>query len=199
MKLKDWIVPDEFQSGAFAATQMLRMVKQTSHFWLKQAFALVVPVCVGYLISHVVISVGATGKAPDFKDFISNCLTISSVLAGFIVTLMLFTGKTDGAKSLTIDQAPIYIQKVTYLLFSQCLSLNIYILCMLCCLAWLCMNGLNTPSEILTQVFKLCCGLMTACVVRTLLLPLQIYEVHQFELQGFYDEKLEEYRKSIGE
>lgn len=198
MSFRDWFVPDEIQSGASAASEMFRSITQTSHFWLKQTFAALIPLFLGMLISYYIKELFVANYSKDFfKDLVANILTLNTVLAGFIVTLMLFTGKTDGSDSLDIDQAKRYVSKIKYLFFSQALTLGVYILCILSCLSWLLTQGLGLDKKIADIAWVIVCGFLTLGLLRTLLLPLQIYEVHQFELEALLDKKYKEYEDSI--
>ncbi|MOA25924.1 hypothetical protein D3C78_1466800 [compost metagenome] len=114
-----------------------------------------------------------------------------------MVTLMLFTGRTSGTNGLTVEQAPEYVEKITYLLFSQALTLVIHILCILACLAWLAVYSIGASGLPATILFSACTGLMLLSMIRTLLLPFQIYEVHEFELSAMVDEKKREFRATL--
>ncbi|MNR26819.1 hypothetical protein D3C85_1440550 [compost metagenome] len=126
-------------------------------------------------------------------------MTFISVLAGFMVTLMLFTGRSGGAKQLTVDQAPLYVEKITYLLFSQAVTLAVHIVCILGCLAWLIVQSHGDGALMGQWLFVATIGLLLLSMFRTLLLPFQIYEVHHFELTAMVEEKNEEFRKALRE
>ncbi|WP_273228711.1 hypothetical protein [Pseudomonas kuykendallii] len=198
MNLKDWLIPDEIQSGTNATLNMFRTVSRTSNFWKKQLFAAAVPFLIGGGASFLLVpDVSALQDKSQLKDVITNVMTFSSVLAGFIVTLMLFTGRTEGANSLDVDQANNYISKVKYLIFSQIVTLLVYLACIFSCLWWLIVFGLQLKSCYLSMSWHSTAGLLLLSIFRTVLLPLQIYEVHDFELQTLHDEKYAEYQKSL--
>lgn len=200
MKVRDWLLPDEVQSAAAAGSEMLRVVSQTSHFWLKQTIAAVIPLGVGalagYWLSEGVVS---STQLVAIKDIMMGIMTFISVLAGFMVTLMLFTGRSGGAKLLTVDQAPLYVEKITYLLFSQAVTLAVHISCILGCLAWLIVQSHGEGTVLGQWLFVATIGLLLLSMFRTLLLPFQIYEVHHFELMAMIEEKNEEFRKALRE
>lgn len=199
MKLRDLLVPDEIQSAAEAASDMLGVVRQTSHFWLKQAFAAFVPLLLGYALGIWLIDTSTLAKLTAIKDIVAAVLTLASVLAGFMVTLMLFTGRTSGTKVLTADQAPAYVEKIIYLLFSQALTLIVHILCILVCVGWLVVYSVSASSSVTATLFALAAGFLTLSLFRTLLLPFQIYEVHQFELSAMVEEKNRQFMKELEE
>ena len=134
MNLRDWLLPDEVQSAVVAGAEMLRVVTKTSHFWIKQTVAALIPLAggagLGYWLSDGPVT---PTQIVAMKDIMMGIMTFISVLAGFMVTLMLFTGRSGGAKLLSVDQAPLYVEKITYLLFSQAVTLAVHIVCILGC------------------------------------------------------------------
>lgn len=201
MKLKDYLVSDEIQSSLDAGQQMLSIVKQTSYFWLKQAIAIFVPIAFGYLISQCIISIFILNPTQEQLKGLSNAVSSSmatiTVLAGFTVTLMLFTGRTSNTQSLTADTAQTYVDKVTYLLFSQALTLLLHVLSIISCLIWILIQSLQQEQLASPIMLSLTAGLILLSLLRTLLLPLQIYDVHQFELSGMVEEKILEFEASL--
>jgi uncharacterized membrane protein YfcA len=199
MKLRDWLVPDEMQSAASAAHQMLRVVTNTSHFWLKQIFAALVPLLLGGYLGWWLANCMTPDQVKSTKDVITAIMTLVSVLAGFMVTLMLFTGRTSGADTLSVEQASAYVEKITYLLFSQALTLVVHVACVLAGLAWLVAQNVSSDTTVINVLFAVCTGFLSLSLVRTLLLPFQIYEVHHFELAAMVDEKQRAFMASIRE
>lgn len=201
MKLKDYFVSDEIQSALDAGQQMFGVVTQTSYFWLKQAIAILTPILIGYLISQCLInSFILTTTKEQLHSLISavgSSMAVITVLAGFTVTLMLFTGRASSTKSLTADTAQAYVDKVTYLLFSQALTLLLHVISVLACLTWIFIQSLQDDQLASPAVLSLTAGLVLLSLLRTLLLPLQIFDVHQFELRGMVDEKIQEFQESI--
>ncbi|MCT8284113.1 hypothetical protein NYQ43_00015 [Xanthomonas translucens pv. translucens] len=190
MSIKDWLVLDEVQSAASAGTNLLSVASRTSHFWLKQFLGFVVPFAVGASVSLLVVdSIIQPIQAQSLKEVIVGILTFVSVLAGFMVTLMLFTGRTDSAKLLSARQAPAYVDKMTYLLFSQASALAVHITCAGACLVWMLLYGVGAKGYAISWLFHVSFGLLAVAMVKSLLLPLQIYELHRFEFDALLDQK----------
>lgn len=190
MKLRDWVVPDEVQSASAAGASLIHVARQTSHFWLKQAVGIAVPFLLGVLACCLIVSSEAHSTSLGLlRGVMSGVLTFVSVLAGFMVTLMLFTGRMEGAKVLTAKQAPVYVSKVTYLLFSQALTLVFHIAGAAAALAWLLINAVEVDGRVSYVMLVCAFGLLAVSMVRSLLLPLQIYEVHQFEFDALVEMK----------
>ena len=190
MSLRDWLLPDEVQSAAQAAGHMLSVVRETSHFWLKHSVASAVPFAFGTAIAWLLLpsQIDPT-KVGALKDVVTGILTFVAVLAGFMVTLMLFTGRTDGTQSLTVDSAPHYVRKVTYLLFSQALTLGYHIACILMCIGWLIAQSAAVSAAASKWLLLASFGMLALSMFRAMLLPFQIYEVHDFELSAMVSEK----------
>lgn len=201
MNLKDYIVSDEIQSAMDAGHEMLSTVTTTSHFWLKQAVAIFVPILLGAFVSYFLIAAFITEPEPEqlknLSSTVSNGMTVITVLAGFTVTLMLFTGRTSNTKSLTADTAREYSDRVTYLLFSQSLTLVIHVVSIAACLSWSFMQALEQEQLASPIMLSFTGGLVFLSFLRTLLLPLQIYDVHHFELSAMVEEKDKEFEGSL--
>lgn len=195
MKLRDWFVQDEIQSAFQAARHMFRTAKTTSHFWLKHLTGIAIPAAIGISIGIWIISF-EKNSSESLKDIISSILTFACVLTGFIITSMLFTGKVNNGKSLTVDQVPEYKNKITYLLFSQVLSLSIHVTCIALCFSWLCVRVVSPDHAVYQALIVLIFGTVFVSLFRTVLLPFQIYEIHLFELDALHEEKIKEYEDS---
>ncbi|MDO7930607.1 hypothetical protein Q6A26_03310 [Xanthomonas euvesicatoria pv. eucalypti] len=190
MSIKDWLVLDEVQSATSAGTNLVSVASRTSHFWLKQFLGFIVPFATGTAASLLIVdAIIKPSQAQSLKEVIVGILTFVSVLAGFMVTLMLFTGRTDSAKLLSARQAPAYVDKMTYLLFSQASALAVHITCAAVCLIWMLLYGVGAKGDAISWLFHASFGLLAVAMVKSLLLPLQIYELHRFEFDALLDQK----------
>lgn len=190
MSIKDWLVPDEVQSATASGANLLSVATRTSHFWLKQTLGILLPFAMGAAVSRWVVGmVIQPVQLQSLKEVIVGILTFVSVLAGFMVTLMLFTGRTDGAKLLDARKTPAYVDKMTYLLFSQASALAVHIACAAACLAWMLLYGVGAKGPAVIWLFHFNFGLLAVAMAKSLLLPLQIYELHRFEFDALLDQK----------
>lgn len=200
MKLRDWVVPDELQSAAQAGVKLFSAAAQTSHFWIKHAIASAIPFLVGAALAYGFVRLGVRpGSEGAVKDVLTAVLTFSAVLSGFVVTLMLFTGRTDGAGALSIDAAQTYVAKVTYLLFSQAITLIVSLVCGLCCVGWLLINASLAPDAVAKVLFIAVFGFLALSTLRTLVLPFQIYELHNYALENLVAEKHAAFEQELAE
>lgn len=197
MNIKDFFIPDEIQSACASARNMLHGATRTSRFWIKQIFAAAVPVAGGSYLTWILSSPELCLNQETIRSIIFGVMTLSSVLAGFLVTLMLFTGRSPSATALTLDQTENYVGKVKYLLFSQAATLVIHLLVITIAIAWLIAEAAS--SGIILQRVLLSCfaGTLLLSLVRTLLLPFQIYEIHEFELNSLISEKKNKIREQL--
>ena len=198
MALRDWVMPDEVQSASRAGADLISVVSKTSHFWLKHCVALGAPFAVGALAAYAFVRWGMKPQA-NIKDVLAAVLTFSAVIAGFIVTLMLFTGRISGTESLKIDAAREFVAKLTYLLFSQALTLIVSLACGLLSIGWLLCSATNAPQLASDIILIATFGMLALTATRTLILPFQIYELHQFSLATLVEEKQMEFDREIDE
>lgn len=197
MGMRDYIMPDEVQSASAAAAGMLEVVTQTSHFWLKQFFAAAIPFLIGGWLGCWIERIISEAEIEFFRSVMVAVMTLASVLAGFIVTLMLFTGRSTGAESLRVDDVGDYVLKVKYLLFSQVYTLIVHLLVVVGCVFWMVADLASSEWFWPRVALSLTSGLFLLSLIRTLLLPFQIYEIHEFELDSVLLEKQRQAQKEL--
>lgn len=180
-------IPDEIKSSWSSACNMIENAKKTNSFACKLFLSYSIPVVVGILIGFLAHRyLPPSTLSHSIGKIAATLSTLASVFSGFIVTLMLFTGRGAGASSLAYEKACTYAQKIKYLLFSQLQTLVSYLVVMLVSFSELLLSPGITTS-------KFYIGTLSACVLiaatRTILIPFQIYEIHEFELDSIVEEK----------
>lgn len=117
----------------------------------------------------------------------SALLTVLSILSGFIITAMLFTGKTEVARSLSLEQLNTLFKKSNHLLISQlCTLVSNFLGLLLLCIIY----SIGTKSIPYTDIFiMLTFGFLTTSVFRSFLIPIQIIELHRFVQAALIREK----------
>ncbi|WP_176513486.1 hypothetical protein [Pseudomonas faucium] len=166
-----------------------------------------------YLLWHLVILGigGALGYfgAPFVDDNLLNAvIAFSGVIMGFVITAMLFSGRSQFLTKMTHEQTLLYAHKTRYMLMSQINTLFAFLMCLLFCV--LTMISLKVKSGFLnsTALVVLSSGFFGLGCYRVLLLPFQIYDVHSFALNnliadseekvvGEVDKKTEELLKAL--
>lgn len=115
-----------------------------------------------------------------------------SVLSGFMVATMLFTGKIEVAKSLSLSELRDVAAKSNYLLLYQFGTLLNHLVSIVVAL-FLPAIALRAPGAS-TLIICLALGLFFVSMFRSLLIPLQILELHRFTHAALLREKREESR-----
>jgi heme exporter protein D len=183
-------IPDEWVSAIRAFKQMLRLAKSTRRSIPKHVIGLAVPFALGLAGYRY----GGMSLSPDF---IQAFLTVVGVLFGFVVTLMLFTGNTEGTAILDHIQAGRYGEKILYLLFSQTVTLACYLFALVAASLWLLSNK-SGPHAVAHQYFApFVFGGAALSLLRTALLPAQIYERHHYVIGAMIEQKQREHQHAI--
>lgn len=127
---------------------------------------------------------------PQDKDLWRAALTAVSVLSGFMIATMLFTGKIEVAKSLTISELRDVSNKANYLLLYQFGTLLNHFACIV---VMLLTPAIHTRwPDIAPSASILACGLFFVSLIRSILIPLQIIELHRFTHAALLREKRDE-------
>lgn len=198
MEMTNWkyiLIPDDWLSAARAAHDMGRVVRNTSYATTRRVIGFGLPMLIGVVI-------GIIFHAKISSNISESVLTLSGVLAGFVVTQMLFTGRVAGAELLGFEDVKEYAEKIIYLLWSQVLTLMVYLATALVALGHMTVDD-KTPEVIGLMLSALLIGFLSVAIIRTVLLPYQIYEIHRFSLNALIHEKEklvnEEKRRKLAE
>lgn len=183
-QLKDYI-PDEWQSAGSAAVAMRLLVTSTSHAIPKVALGVFLPWLLGSAFS-VIVNPSVSG------DFVTAAITTLGIMAGFVMSLMLFTGRISGADSLSFEEAIEFRRRVLYLLWSQNITLAVYALTLLLGVVWFLFVSTGVESVSGGVITALFLGGLTTCFLRSALLPYQLYDMHSFSLRMLVDSKEKE-------
>lgn len=177
-------IPDEWQSAAAAARDIRELVSRTTHAWFKIAVGVGVPYAVG--IALAVPAVPAVSG-----DFVTAAIAVLGILSGFLMSLMLFTGRLAGSETLTFEQAQQFRDKVLYLLWSESVTLLNYVLTLGLAALWYIVTGSQTRNTgLIVEVLFL--GGLFVSVLRSAALPYQVIEMHSFSLNALVDAKRRE-------
>ena len=193
------IIPDEWQSAHAAMRDMQANASKTAHPHIKNLVSFVVPFATGtYLGGKTYVLIN--------ESFQLAVLTFVGILTGFVVTLMLFTGRQNGMESLSLENAKQFKDKVIYLLWSQSATLTTYLLTAITALVWLAVVG-DDPSfkdEAVGNwaqmiLGSISIGFLLLAIVRTILLPYQIYELHNYSLSLLVHDKEKELDRDLSD
>ncbi len=109
-------------------------------------------------------------------------LAFFGLLVGFLVTLMLFTGRLGTVSSLSVEELRRYGSRLRYLLVSQSVTLACAMLGAVLCILYLVVFFAKAPLLVHSITLSALGGVLMLCGLRSLLLPIQIFELHDAHL-----------------
>lgn len=195
------IVPHDWR----AAAQVLKTLrKQTAEYRerIAQLFiSLAVPGTVGAAFARVVLphALAKVGAADTLIALSAGVLAFTAIVIGFVVTLMLQTGRIEQHVTLTFEQFLIYTGKLRYMLHSQLVTLLTSLLLTGALIFWCILLAADANTDTLIWIGTLCGGLGMVTIFRTFLLPLQIYDLHDFGLEEAKNIKRDQVNRDIKE
>lgn len=143
---------------------------------------------IGACVSATLVYFGIV-SATD-KDFWRAGLTAISVLSGFMVATMVFTGKIEAAKSLSLSELRDVASKANYLLLYQIGTLANHLVCLSMMLL---VPSLATKWPLAgSPIAVACLALFFVSIMRSILIPIQIIELHRFTHAALLRDKREE-------
>lgn len=163
---------------------MLRNARQATGVGSRTLFGLVLPVAVGVGLSYLAQPLGTVVNEAKLEPVVRSVLTVAGILCGFLIALMIFTGKAENTQSLSLEQMRDYVGKAKYLLFAQTLTLFNHLVVVLFCLAWQ-----FAPESASEPILRLLFGFLVLSFLRTAILPFQIFELHEAGLDGLIEQK----------
>lgn len=116
-------------------------------------------------------------------------LAFSGLLVGFVVTLMLFTGRLQSPDDLGYEMAVAYATRIKYLLASQAKTLFSALLMAVLATVWMLLYATQPPLVALQVVGGALGGFGAVCLCRMMLLPMQIFELHEDALDRLVEAK----------
>jgi len=122
-------------------------------------------------------------------------IAFGGIVAGFVVTLMLFTGRIDNSGDMNYEAAKGFSVRLKFLLASQAATLFSSLMLCFSSSAWIIVRGMNLGHWIVGFFWVIVFGLMMLCLVRMLALPMQIFEMHESWLDALIDSKEEQVNK----
>lgn len=195
MKIRGILWPDEWLSAMGAGNDLLSVSRKTANGAVKIFLSIFFPFSVGgsifFILDRYVIEL--SGKIDE--DVIRAVVTVVAILAGFMITTILFTGRPNGLSSLTSHELRDVRDKVSYLVLSQCLTLASHVACVLFCL--ICIGIFDDSMKLSIWVGVVLSGLVFNSIMRASILPLQIWEVHAFALDVEISERIKSEKKII--
>lgn len=186
------LLPEEW-TASWSALRAMGGLTAGIGFSSRHFVALVVPLALGGWVGWCIAPAFAvTQRESTLFALLAGVIALGSLLAGFMVTLMLFTGRIENASALTLEELEAYTERIKFLLSSQAQTLFASVLSAAFAIAWLCFYALQLDEMAQRIVGAGCFGFTLVALLRCVLVPLQIYEIHEAAL----DDAVEDRRKA---
>ena len=176
------MLPHDIKS-AFATLKHLRAhvgKHQEARAQLSFACALLL---LGSLLTWALIpaipDVTKEGVGTSLLAVAAGALAYAAILIGFVVNLMLFSGRIENPESYSPEELGLIIPRLRYLLYSQMVTLFAAIGLSAMTLLGSLVVAAGIERLSIGPILFLSGGFAFLCIVRTALLPLQIYELHE--------------------
>lgn len=184
-------LPEEW-TASWSALRAMGGLTAGAAITVRHFLAFAVPLSIGASIGWFVAPAFAeTQNENTLFALLGGIVALGSLLSGFMVTLMLFTGRIENSESLTLEELEAYVDRIKFLLSSQAQTLFASVLGAAFAIAWLCFHALS-PDDVAQRIAGAgCFGFTLVALLRCVLVPLQIYEIHEATL----DDQLDDRRK----
>lgn len=195
------IVPHEWR----AAAQVLKILRQRAAGYRERAaqlfVSLAVPGIAGAVVARIALprALASQGATDTLISLSAGVLAFTAIVIGFVVTLMLQTGRIEQHATLSFEQFKLYTDKLRYMLHSQIVTLVASLLLTGTLILWCILLAAEANTDTLIWVGALCGGLGMVTMLRTFLLPLQIYDLHDFGLEEAKNVKRDQVNRDIKE
>lgn len=187
-------LPPEVESALQTLTASRKDALPTKDVRMGRLVVYAVSFAIGAAIGAALVYFGIV-RAGD-KDFWRAALTAISVLSGFMVTTMVFTGKIEAAKSLSLTELRVVAGKSNYLLLYQIGTLANHLACLSLMLL---VPSLATKMPAYGSVIAVgCLALFFVSILRSVFIPIQIMELHRFTHAALLRDKRDETEKEAG-
>lgn len=126
----------------------------------------------------------ATKDSGSALGIMSALLAFGGLLTGFVASLMLFSGRLENPSRLTFEMAVAYRARLRFLLASQASTLVASLLQCVLAVSWMVLYAIHCAHASLAFLAVVVFGFAGVCVLRMLLLPMQLFELHEEALDA---------------
>lgn len=169
-----YLIPEEVRNAKLVSDELGEVARTGSSnaaylFW--NASVMVVGGVLGYLSSSFVDD-----------NLLNAIIAFSGVIIGFVIMVMLFSGRSQYLTKMTHEQTVRYAHKTRYMLMSQINTLVAFLMCLLFNI--LTMISIKSGYLYAQVALVFASAFFTLGCYRIFLLPFQIYDVHSFALDN---------------
>lgn len=170
---------------------------ESARFEILRRFALgfVFPFLLGSVPSYFFMSRLLGASEQLLLALMAAFIAFGGIVAGFVVTLMLFTGRIDNSESMSYEAAKGFSVRLKFLLASQAATLFASLMLCFASSVWIIVRGMNLNHWVIEIFWVFVFGFMMLCLVRMLALPMQIFEMHESWLDALLESKEDEVNK----
>ncbi|GEM_PF-2420995 len=188
MPISDKFLPDDLLAAVRTIKSAASEAAPSPGIWLRYSIFYGAVFAIGALAGHLLQRSGVMSSAS--ADGWKMATTLLTIVTGFMITTMLFTGKVEAAKSLNSVQIERFTKKSNHLLFSQWITLINHIASLLGVAVILAIG--ETQPAFSHWVVCGVMGLFFLSFLRSMLIPIQIIELHRFVHAALVREKQDE-------
>jgi MFS family permease len=186
LKLGAW-VPTEWTSGR----KVLRVMGQhraASASLRGDLVGFALPFLVGCTLGALFAGRMQTLDSPDgLFAILAGVMAVGALVAGFMLSMMLAAGVPPHVDQLSPELVDAYGDRLRSLMYSQACTMVSAVLAAVCALAWLIASGGDVEVIAEEPLGGLTGAYLAVCLIRCVLIPLQIYEVNDSALADAVD------------
>lgn len=177
------MLPHEWKAAGSSLRDIQAEVKRHREEWRQIAMGFALPMAGGallgwWLLPKAVNTAVSSDSAASLLAVAAGLLAFSAILIGFVVTLMLATGRVEISKEVQYEEVVQIVGRTKYLLYSQAVTLFAAIILCGLVVIWSLMVAGKFDVVWVKIIGSVAAGFTGLCLVRSLLLPLQIWELH---------------------
>ena len=146
------------------------------------------PIRLAFFALVLVVAFVISQNVQFSPDFFSSVLTVLSILAGFLMSLLLFVSANEHYEELNHNELYEAVTRIRLLLKFQTVTFLIYLLCICSSLLWFIISKGIWQDIIVTIVITS----LVYAMLRSFLLPAQLYEIQSFRLGEMLNKKKSE-------
>jgi hypothetical protein len=177
------LVPDSWLTAWQSMCQLRRAARSSAYAWTKMLVG-----STPFVITMLVVTTHIDHVLSE--NFYVSVITVCGIVAGFLMSLMLATGRPPSAE-MDIHDARKIRERIIYLLWGHTLTLSAFIITMILAIVALILTppdaaGPGVAENVKLSIQALCLSLLATGVLRALfLLPYQMFELQEFQLDIF--------------
>lgn len=171
-----YLIPEEVRNAKLVRDELAGVAKSGASNWVYLGWNLLILIFGGML--------GYFGARFVDDNLLNAVIAFDGVIMGFVITAMLFSGRSQFVTKMSYEQTVLYAHKTRYMLMSQINTLFAFLMCLLFCLLTMVLMKAKVEELVITISVVMSSAFFTLGCYRVLLLPFQIYDVHSFALNN---------------